>query len=85
MLKREFKFVGGNDCIGSWGLYCDDCPLLPHLKALGMKPKACVSGIQTNCQGAIPMGACEHYQKDSAKSQDGKDVIECNHKESTPC
>lgn len=56
-------------CVGAWEIICDDCPIKPHLDALGMKPKSCAAGIQTNMQGAIPLAQCEHYENDSIKSE----------------
>jgi hypothetical protein len=61
-------------CVGAWEITCEQCPLLPHLKALDMKAKPCVAGIQTNVQGAVPLSQCEHYEKDSIKSE-GKKVL----------
>lgn len=58
-----------DSCVGAWEITCEQCPMLPHLKALNMKPKACVAGIQTNVQGAVPLSQCEHYEKDSIKSE----------------
>lgn len=50
----------------------------PHLEALNMKPKACVAGIQTNVQGAVPLSQCEHYEKDSIKSEGKKKLtLQC--------
>ena len=57
-----------------WEIICDACPLRPHLKALDMKVEPCVAGIQTNVQGAVPLSHCEHYEKDSIKSE-GKKVL----------
>lgn len=59
--------------LGSWKLICDDCPLRPHLEALGMELRACSAGIQTNIQGAVPLKDCEHYVKDSV-AMDGKRI-----------
>ena len=64
-------------CLGEWEIICDNCPLKPHLAALGMKPKACAAGIQTNIQGAIPMAQCEHYEKDSIKSEGKMLTLTC--------
>ena len=64
-------------CLGAWEIICDDCQLKPHLDALGMKPKACAAGIQTNAQGVIPMSQCEHYEKDSIKSKGKTLTLTC--------
>lgn len=63
--------------LGAWEIICDDCPLKPHLEALGMKAKACSAGIQTNVQGAVPLAQCEHYEKDSIKSEGKKLTLMC--------
>jgi len=63
--------------LGSWEIICDACPLKPHLEALGMKAKACSAGIQTNVQGAVPLAQCEHYEKDSIKSEGKKLTLMC--------
>ena len=79
-MKMNVKVaVSGN---GFWSITCQECPLLPHLKALGQKSRPCASGMSTNVQGAIPLQHCEHYVKDSAATDDGKTVtVECGHKE----
>jgi hypothetical protein len=63
--------------LGAWSIVCEACPLLPHLKALNMEPRPCVHGIQTNVQGAIPMGQCEFYVKDTLHDDGGATTLEC--------
>lgn len=63
-----------NDCIGGWRIMCAECPLLPHLVALGMPAKPCANGISTKIQGAITMSTCEHYEKESIESDTAKVV-----------
>lgn len=63
--------------VGAWQVVCDECPLKPHLEALGMKPKACIAGIQTNAQGAVPLAQCEHYEKDSIKNENKVLTLTC--------
>jgi len=63
--------------LGAWDVFVESCPLRPHLLALGMKPRACISGIQTNCQGAVPLASCEFYEKESAKREKKHFTIQC--------
>jgi hypothetical protein len=69
--------------MGFWSIDCADCPLLPHLTALKQKPRSCTAGLSTNCQGAVPIAACEYFDKESIKI-DGKGkkaiiTFVCNH------
>lgn len=50
---------------GIFGITCSTCPLKVHTDALGQKPPTCINGIITNMQGAVPLGTCKHYEKDS--------------------
>ena len=63
--------------IGAWQVNSQDCPLLPHLKALGKQPQDCASGIETNVQGPVVLKTCEHYAKDSIWEDGGILVINC--------
>ena len=63
--------------LGAWEIVCDTCPLRPHLEALNMKPKTCAAGIQTNCQGAVPLSQCEYYVKDSIESEGKRLTLLC--------
>ena len=69
--------------VGAWEVTCAECPMIPHLVALEMPVKPCLSGIITNVQGPVPIGVCKHYAKDSIAS-DGKGkskklTLTCNH------
>lgn len=74
-VKRSVEF--SDKGIG-FTVTCKFCPLLPHTEALGQKPKSCIAGIVTNMQGPIPMGTCEHLEKDSIKSENKSLSIICN-------
>lgn len=54
---------------GIFGIDCSTCPLKVHTDALGQKAPDCVHGIITNMQGAIPMGTCKYYEKDSIATE----------------
>lgn len=66
MTRREVQVEA--DLIG-FSITCPTCPLLPHLEALGQKPRSCVAGLITNVQGAVPLNSCEFYTKDSISSE----------------
>lgn len=77
-VRRTVKVVAEKgSIIGAWSLTCADCPLLPHLKALGEKPRDCAYGIQTRVQGAVTLGTCQHYEKESVKADGKKLTIGC--------
>lgn len=59
--------------IGGWDISCENCPLLPHLKALKQKPRTCVTGV--------PITTCEFMEKDSLKNQEKKLTLECKYDE----
>lgn len=63
--------------VGAWAITCDECPLKPHLEALGMKPQPCTAGIQTNMQGYVPLKDCKHYEKDSIKLEGKTLTLTC--------
>lgn len=62
---------------GIFSINCADCPLKPHLEALGMEPRPCVAGITTNVQGPVPIDTCEHYQQESIKLEENNLTINC--------
>lgn len=70
--------------VGAWEIACEQCPMRPHLEALNMKPKACLAGIQTNVQGAVPLSQCEHYEKDSITSE-GVLTLKCTNVSKIMC
>lgn len=74
MLRVVSLLADKTSIVGAWEIICQECPLGPHLEALNMKPRACVAGIQTNMQGAVPLSQCEHYVKDSIKSEGKKSL-----------
>ena len=80
-MTRTATFTAQDDTVGSWRITCASCPLKPHTDALGMPPTACISGIETNMQGHLPLKQCEFYKRDSlAGSGEGADKtlsIEC--------
>jgi hypothetical protein len=77
-VRRIVKIqLDNTSCLGAWEVICDGCPLKPHLDALGMKPKACAAGIQTNIQGVLPLSKCEHYENDSINGDGDKLTIVC--------
>lgn len=61
MKVLTIKPVVDNDSpLGSWGLIAEGCPMHVHQDAIGAKREECMNGIQTNMQGAIPLGSCKH-------------------------
>jgi hypothetical protein len=62
---------------GIFSIECQECPLKLHTDALGQKAPSCVHGIITNMQGAIPLGTCKHYEKDSIVVEGKTLVILC--------
>lgn len=64
--------------MGFWHFESKNCPLLPHLKALGEKPRPCVSGLATNVQGAVPIGSCDHKHGE-IEEVNSKLVVHCAH------
>lgn len=71
---------------GIWHLDCSECPLQPHLDALGMKGKGCAGGIATNMQGPVLMWNCPHSGGSDSLRNDPENVltIECRHGEARP-
>lgn len=59
-VKRVAELIITDNVIGAWEVKCQECPLNPQ--------KLCVMGIMTNLQGAVPLGECEHYVKNSAEN-----------------
>lgn len=80
-MKKTVKLERGE--MGFWSIVCPDCPLAPHLKALELEARPCISGMSTNCQGAVPLASCKHYEKDSAdftgKGKKAKGSVQCNY------
>ena len=60
-----------------WHMICEECPLLPHLKALKKEARYCQGGIITNVQGPVPLTICEYYVKDSFQEDL---TFKCNYK-----
>lgn len=60
-VKRPVEFVLEKDSpIGLWHINCPTCPKHAMEDAVETKRSACVSGMSTNMQGAIPMNHCKH-------------------------
>lgn len=81
MRRSVIPYQDSQGPIETWDIRCDTCPLSPHLKALGQPGRACLSGVITNAQGAVPLTTCPHYTEESAKDDDGKVSIECTYRE----
>lgn len=63
--------------LGTWSVTCPDCPLIPHLEALGMKQAVCLAGLQTKAQGCVAIQKCNYYQPDSIATEGGVASVEC--------
>ena len=63
--------------LDAWDVISKECPMLPHLLALGMTPKSCFAGVVTNIQGVVPLAFCKHYVKESFKADGQKKTIQC--------
>lgn len=72
IVTRKFE-VKSNEM--SWQIICPECPLLEHTRALKVEPIACISGLYTNMQGAIPMKTCAHYLLNSIDKD--KKTLKC--------
>ena len=59
-------------------ILADECPLLPHLQALGEKPRPCMVVAEARLNTEI-LRQCPHYQ-DLAKDDDGP-VVVCGYEE----
>lgn len=83
MTTRIAALIADPDsCIGAWDVTAETCPLSPHLAALNMPPRSCIGGIQTNMQGAVVLGQCEHYIKDTFhENAVGCLILKCSHGE----
>ena len=61
MIERKVKLqkIKGAAKVGGWEIVCKECPMAPHLKALGQKPQSCIAGLM-DMTGAVPLNACKH-------------------------
>lgn len=66
--KVEFKIIDKE--IGAWAVECPECPLKDALKLLEQKPRSCVTGIVTNCQGAVPLAHCDFCEGEQTFNPD---------------
>ena len=78
-MNRETKFNEGD--AGIFEVTCETCPLLPHLNALGQKPRPCMAGIVTNVQGPVVLKKCEHLDDKGAETKGGVLLLNCMHGE----
>jgi len=82
-MRRKAQLSVEREPIETWQCVSPECPLLPHLTALGQKPRECTAGIVTNFQGAVPLKHCEFYTPNSYKGGKDDGTIECK-KDVTP-
>lgn len=77
-MRRPVAYAEGD--AGIWSLQCSECPLEPHLAALGMKGKGCGGGIATNMQGPVVLFNCPHSAgTKTLQNDDGALSIDCLH------
>lgn len=62
MENRSAEFVVDKDSpLGTWHINCPTCPKHEYERVAEVKKlSACVSGMSTNMQGAIPLNHCKH-------------------------